>query len=82
MTLSEHPDDELEETFEHFDDDGDGSIDRDEFADVMDALGADMSSDELAPAPARGGRRVRPGRRLQRRDRVRRVRRLVERALK
>jgi Ca2+-binding EF-hand superfamily protein len=47
MTLSEHPNDELEETFEHFDEDDDGSIDREEFADVMDALGADMSPDEL-----------------------------------
>lgn len=38
---------ELKETFEHFDGDDNGLIDRDEFADVMDALGADMSEAEL-----------------------------------
>lgn len=38
---------ELEETFHHFDEDNNGQIDRDEFAQVMDALGADMTEDEL-----------------------------------
>lgn len=38
---------ELEETFDHFDDDDNGSIDREEFGNLMDALGADMSDSEL-----------------------------------
>ena len=39
--------DELAETFEHFDDDSDGSIDRQEFKKLMEALGAEMSEAEL-----------------------------------
>ena len=38
---------EIQETFDYFDGDDNGSIDRKEFAKVMDALGADMSEDEL-----------------------------------
>ena len=38
---------EVRETFEHFDGDDNGQIDREEFAKVMDALGADMTEDEL-----------------------------------
>jgi Ca2+-binding EF-hand superfamily protein len=38
---------ELRETFDHFDRDNNNSIDRDEFAELLDALGADMSPDEV-----------------------------------
>ncbi len=40
-------DQEVKETFEHFDDDDNGTIDREEFAQVMEALGAGMSEAEL-----------------------------------
>lgn len=38
---------ELRETFDHFDDDHNGSIDREEFAYLLDALGAGMSPEEV-----------------------------------
>ena len=38
---------ELKETFDHFDADDNGRIDRKEFGKVMAALDADMSDDEL-----------------------------------
>ena len=38
---------EVRETFEHFDEDDNGRIDREEFAAVMAALDAGMSEDEL-----------------------------------
>ena len=37
---------ELRETFDHFDDDNNGSIDRKEFTHLLDALGANMSAEE------------------------------------
>jgi Ca2+-binding EF-hand superfamily protein len=39
--------DELQETFDHFDGDDDGTIDREEFDGLMEALGADMTEAEL-----------------------------------
>ena len=39
--------DELRETFDHFDTDGNGRIDRAEFARLMDALGAEMTPFEI-----------------------------------
>ncbi len=39
--------DELKENFEHFDGDDNGKIDREEFRELMEALGADMTEDEL-----------------------------------
>jgi Ca2+-binding EF-hand superfamily protein len=39
---------EMKEIFDHFDGDGNGLIDRKEFSKLLDALGADMSPDELA----------------------------------
>jgi Ca2+-binding EF-hand superfamily protein len=41
------PKEELVKAFEHFDADDNGSIDREEFGDLMDSLGADASSAEL-----------------------------------
>ena len=38
---------ELRENFEHFDADDNGEIDREEFAGLMEALGAGMSEAEL-----------------------------------
>mgnify|MGYP006309173809 CR=1 FL=1 len=43
----EHSRAEVRETFDHFDEDDNGEIDREEFADLMAALSADMSEDEL-----------------------------------
>ena len=39
--------DELKATFDHFDGDDNGKIDREEFEGLMEALGADMTEDEL-----------------------------------
>jgi Ca2+-binding EF-hand superfamily protein len=38
---------ELRETFDHFDGDDNGRIDREEFGRLMDALRGDMSEDEI-----------------------------------
>lgn len=38
---------EIRETFSHFDRDGNGRIDRREFSQLLDALEADMSDDEI-----------------------------------
>ncbi len=38
---------EVRETFDHFDEDDNGYIDREEFAEIMQALGTDMSEAEL-----------------------------------
>lgn len=38
---------ELRETFDHFDRDNNNQIDRDEFVELLEALGADMSEDEI-----------------------------------
>lgn len=38
---------ELRETFDHFDRDNNNRIDRSEFAELIDALGADMSPAEV-----------------------------------
>ena len=38
---------ELRETFDHFDRDRNNKIDRSEFAELLDALGAEMSADEV-----------------------------------
>lgn len=38
---------ELRETFRHFDKDGNGTIDRDEFAALLKALGADCDAEEI-----------------------------------
>lgn len=38
---------ELRENFDHFDNDGNGSIDKGEFTNLLDALGADMSAEEV-----------------------------------
>ncbi len=38
---------ELRENFDHFDGDNNGSIDKDEFTNLLDALGADMSAEEV-----------------------------------
>jgi len=40
-------DDELRETFDHFDGDDNGRIDREEFGELMEALGAGMTDDEV-----------------------------------
>jgi Ca2+-binding EF-hand superfamily protein len=40
--------DEIRETFDHFDEDDNGAIDQDEFAELMEALGTEMSDEELA----------------------------------
>lgn len=37
---------ELKKIFKHFDEDGNGRIDRKEFSRLMDALGADMNDQE------------------------------------
>jgi Ca2+-binding EF-hand superfamily protein len=37
---------ELREDFEYFDGDGDGMLEPGEFAELMDALGADMTNEE------------------------------------
>ena len=39
---------ELKEAFDHFDSDGNGAIDRDEFAQLMKNLDPEMSSEEVA----------------------------------
>lgn len=39
---------ELRETFEYFDRDHNGTIDRDEFTQLLDALGAEMSAEEAS----------------------------------
>ncbi|MEZ4459409.1 MAG: EF-hand domain-containing protein [bacterium] len=44
--MSDHS--ELRETFDHFDEDGNGHIDRKEFTHLLDALGAEMSAEEAA----------------------------------
>ncbi len=38
---------ELRETFDHFDGDDNGSIDKGEFTNLLDALSADMSAEEV-----------------------------------
>ncbi|MBA6411780.1 EF-hand domain-containing protein [Parahaliea sp. F7430] len=38
---------ELRENFDYFDSDNNGAIDKDEFANLLDALGADMSAEEV-----------------------------------
>ena len=38
---------ELRETFDHFDRDNNNKIDRQEFAELLDALGAGMSDEEV-----------------------------------
>lgn len=38
---------ELRETFDHFDGDGNGRIDREEFGRLMEALSGDMTEDEI-----------------------------------
>ncbi len=38
---------ELRETFDHFDKDSNGAIDRQEFAQIMEALGAEMTAEEI-----------------------------------
>lgn len=38
---------ELRENFDHFDTDGNGHIDREEFERLMDVLGAELGADEL-----------------------------------
>jgi Ca2+-binding EF-hand superfamily protein len=39
-------DQELKETFDHFDRDDNGKIDRREFGELLDALGADMTEED------------------------------------
>jgi Ca2+-binding EF-hand superfamily protein len=39
---------ELRETFDHFDADGNGTIEKDEFLKLLEALGAEMEPDEAA----------------------------------
>ncbi len=39
---------ELRQNFDHFDGDNNGSIDKAEFTNLLDALGADMSAEEVA----------------------------------
>ena len=46
--LSEEQLDELRESFDYNDRDGDGRIQRDEFAEMLDELDADMSESEAA----------------------------------
>lgn len=43
MEVSEE---EIRETYDHFDTDGDGKIDRSEFGRLLDALDAEMSEEE------------------------------------
>lgn len=38
---------EIRETFDYFDDDGNGTIEKAEFIKLLDALGADMEPDEI-----------------------------------
>lgn len=38
---------EMKEIFDHFDDDGNGLIDAEEFSALLDALEADMDPDEI-----------------------------------
>jgi Ca2+-binding EF-hand superfamily protein len=38
---------EMKDIFDHFDDDGNGLIDADEFSKLLEALGADMDPEEL-----------------------------------
>lgn len=42
----EYDEEELRETFEHFDRDDNGKIDRDEFGQLLDALGMDMTEED------------------------------------
>ena len=44
--LSESQIQELRESFDHFDTDGNGRIDRAEFGQFLEAIGAEMSSEE------------------------------------
>ncbi|HJK94458.1 MAG TPA: EF-hand domain-containing protein [Polyangiaceae bacterium LLY-WYZ-15_(1-7)] len=45
--LNEDEIDELREVFDHYDGDGNGVIDRDEFAKLMKTLAPDFSDDEI-----------------------------------
>lgn len=46
--ISDEDMDELREAFEHFDKDGNGTIDAAEFASLLENLGAGMSDSEVA----------------------------------
>lgn len=45
--MSDIAEDELRETFDHFDTDDNGTIDFAEFTSLMDALGSEMTDEEM-----------------------------------